>query len=123
MTYRGQMVDGTGRASRMHPHRGPAVEAFVGRRLYPGTLNVDLDRPFDWSGADRLEVPTWAERDNLEGPWEPVGASVRFVRLNGVEAWALRLDTSNAPAHRVELWAPFRLRSLVDEPMELVVAR
>lgn len=118
MTYTARMIPGKGIASRMHARRIGPVEELVGTALHPGTLNLKLDRAFDW-GADHTEltIPDAKVWTNLAGEWFRSQVSVYPITVNGIEAWAMRLKRSRAGRHVVEVLAPVMLRDVLSAPV------
>jgi CTP-dependent riboflavin kinase len=106
----GQMRHGTGKATIMHERRGPALEEYAGTDLHPGTLNIVLDRPFDWSGAETIAVPDAVSWADLDGEWFVSSASVQPISVGDMDAWAVRMERSRAPRNLIEVVAPVRLR-------------
>ena len=83
--------------------------AKTGVRLYPGSLNVELDD--DWhAGIHRLR---------LEPPEYPIGLSIVPCNIQGLDAFILRTDKNDrgdgdhAP-NVVEVAAAVRLRDALD---------
>jgi CTP-dependent riboflavin kinase len=111
--YQARAVDGVGRATRMHARRGPALSRLLGADLFPGTLNLRLDRPFLWKGAKPVPVPDALDWGDLDGDWIESQAMIQPVTLSGVSAWAMRLHRSRAPADLVEVLSEVRLRDVV----------
>jgi CTP-dependent riboflavin kinase len=111
--YSATPLAGTGKATIMHTRRGPALEDLLGVALIPGTLNLRLDRPFDWSGASEVAIPDAVSWSALDGPWVTGQAHIQAVTVAGIPAWALRLHRSNAPTDLVEVLSSTHLRSRV----------
>lgn len=116
MIYTAEARHGTGKATIMHERRGQALGAAVGHPLVPGTLNVVLDRPLDWSGATEHVIPDAVSWSNLDGPWNSTPVRLKPVVIGGEAAWAFRPLRSNAPANLVELLSCVRLRDVVRFP-------
>lgn len=109
------MQNGTGIASRMHDRRIGPVERLVGVPLHRGTLNLTLDRPFDWAAEHvTLTLPDAKDWQDLDGEWFESPARVSPVLVGYHAAWAMRLDRSSAPANLIEVVAPVRLRDVVE---------
>ena len=113
MTYTATPRDGAGKAAVMHERRGAAIADAVGVDVVPGTLNVMLNRPFDWAGAKVVPMPDAVSWSALDGPWLTSTARIKRVEVGGVEAWALRMERSRAPDRLLELVAPVRLRDAI----------
>jgi CTP-dependent riboflavin kinase len=111
------MKPGKGIASRMHARRIGPVEAITGP-LYPGTLNLVLDRRFDWGMAHHaVRIPDARDWSNLDGAWYESAARIYPVTVNGLGAWVMRLDRSRASKRLVEIVASVRLRDVVLSPV------
>lgn len=110
VTYTAHPRRGLGRATKMHSRRGPTLSSICGTQIQPGTLNLSLDRPFDWSGAVPAIIPDACSWSHLDGLWQISSARVAAVRLDDTPAWAVRLDRSGAPDTLVELVAAVILR-------------
>lgn len=115
MIYRARMVNGTGIASRMHDRRIDPIQQYVGACLHRGTLNLSLDKPFDWAAPhEAITVPDAKNWQDLDGPWFESVARVYPVLVGYQRAWVMRLDRSSAPANTIEVVAPVRLRDVVE---------
>lgn len=96
-------------------------EEKTGAKLYPGSLNVLLDRPW--------HVPSPHLR--LEPREYGIGLSIVACSVEGISAFILRTDKNDAgqgdhPSNIVEIAAPVRLRDALGlqdgDEVEIVVA-
>jgi CTP-dependent riboflavin kinase len=116
------MKSGKGIASRMHTRRIGPVEAITGP-LRPGTLNLVLDRRFDWGAAHHaVQVPDARDWSNLDGAWYESTARIYPVSVNGLRAWVMHLDRSRASKRLVEIVAAVRLRDVLEDPVTVAHA-
>lgn len=120
VSWVGRVRSGAGGASKAFVHaderRIGELERILGFRPYPGTLNLVLDRPFDWNAphlsGEVLELVN--RKAGLDSAWAPRLVRLYPVILDGdIEAWALRWDSDWYGADFIELVAPTRLRDLV----------
>lgn len=82
-------------------------ESAVGHALYPGSLNVELDKPHELP-ADRIRLVTGA-----------VGINLVRCRINDIPAFVFRTDKADAGSGMhakttVEVLAEVRLRDALD---------
>jgi riboflavin kinase, archaea type len=85
MVVRGRIASGTGGHAHWMRLHAELYEAKTGARLYPGTLNVVLDRDWYVSG-DVLR---------LEPPEYPVPLSITPCAIEGVDAFVIRTDKND----------------------------
>jgi CTP-dependent riboflavin kinase len=120
VSWVGRVRSGAGGASKAFVHaderRIGELEHILGFRPYPGTLNVSLDRAFDWRAphlsGEVLELVD--RRAGLDSEWAPRLVRLYPVRLDGnCRAWALRWDADRYRETFLELVAPTRLRDCV----------
>lgn len=114
--WTGAAVVGAGGASAAFEHadgrRMDEIERALGVRCLPGSLNVRMDRPFDWDRdyyrAELLDVVN--RGDGLGGQWAP--RPCRFYPLG--DAFAMRFEGESYAPEFLELIAPRRLRKGTD---------
>ncbi len=113
------MRDRSGKASVMHERRGQALEQATGTRLYPGTLNLGLDKRFAWSTAPHkvVMVPDAVKWGSTNGPWTTSEARLYPIYVNDHPAWVLRLARSGASRSHIEVLASVRLRDHHKSPV------
>lgn len=118
--FDGVAVSGAGGATKAFEHnaggRMMEIERALGFKPFPGTLNVQLAKPFDWDGpyfrSWLLELQNRAA--GLEhGVWAPRGCRFYPVDVSGVSAFAMRWEGDHYPENFLELVAPVRLRDKV----------
>lgn len=114
--YAGRAVAGAGGASKAFAHdngrRIAEIELATGVRAMPGSMNVQLDQPFDWDrGYFRARILDVKDRNvGLEGEWAPRWARFYPVRWNGLGCMAFRFEGESYAPEFVELIAARRLR-------------
>jgi riboflavin kinase, archaea type len=121
MLLRGRVTVGIGAHARWMTVHADLYEAKTGVRLYPGSLNVVLDRPCHvGSQPVRLEPPEYG-----------VGLSIVPCTIQGVDAFILRTDKNDRgdgdhPPNVLEVAAAVRLRDALDlrdgDEVEIMVA-
>lgn len=114
--------DGAGGASKAFAYadgrRAKEIETILGFKPTPGSLNLTVDRPFDWNSryyrAQILDVVN--RKAGLASEWAPRWCRFYPVRLLDHRAYALRFENEHYssgkpyPETFVELIAPYRLR-------------
>lgn len=122
-TLRGVPVAGAGGASKAFHYaddrRIGELTQILGFRPFPGSLNLKLDRQFDWDRgyvrAQLLDVRVRSQ--GLDSEWAPRWARFYPVILDGsVSAWAFRFEGETYAGHFMELIAPVRLRDSLAGP-------
>lgn len=120
MIWTGRVSSGAGGASKAFAYadgrRIREIAAVIGAEPYPGSLNVHLSEPFDWTAphdlAYVLDVETRGK--GLDVKWRPRTACFYPVTIgcDGKEqdAWVFRFQGERYPPSFVELVAPVRLR-------------
>lgn len=107
---------GAGGASKAFEYasgrRMDEIEAILGWRPVPGSLNLRCDRPFDWRrGYFRSQVlDVTNRRAGLLSDWAPRWARFYPVSVSGEPAVAFRFEGERYADNFVELVAPVRLR-------------
>lgn len=118
--WTGQVVSGAGGASRAFLHKdGQRIREICGALgvlMFPGSLNVRLDSPFDWTAPHKtVHLTDWIDRRRgFSGPQALRKCGFWSVEVEGVEAWAMRFAGESYPETFVELVAPVRLRDHID---------
>jgi len=113
--YRGIAQDGCGDASRAMTHercrRMVEIQKALGYMPFPGSLNMTLDKPFDYS-QPHIEADLLNPKTNRDwtGDWKP--ATFRFwpIKVNGVACHAVLPKGKTRPELFLEVYAPVRLR-------------
>ena len=125
VVLRGRVVSGIGDMSRWVRWNADVYARATGARLYPGSLNVLLDRP--WRMNDPL-VRLEPDDYDVGG----VGMNIAPCELEGIPAFIFRTDANNSEGGThslkvIEVAAEVRLRDalgVVDgDEVSLVVAR
>ena len=75
---------------------------------FPGTLNVFLDEPFPASSPSIL-IRGFSEAEECFG-----GCRCYCIRINGMDAAAIRPERSRHPPELIEVIAPANLRRALD---------
>lgn len=115
-SWSGEVRVGTGGASKAFAYedgrRIGEIERALGARPRPGSLNVRLDRDFDWGRAYlRSRILDVVDRSKgLASEWQPRWARFYPVSLEGQNAWIFRFEGERYPENFVELIAPVHLR-------------
>jgi SAM-dependent methyltransferase len=121
-TWSGAMIDGAGGATKAFEYaenrRMDEMEEILGWRPFPGSLNIQLDKPFDWnSGYYRAQVLDVADRSKgLSSPWVSRWARFYPVKMDGIPAMAFRFEGEQYRAYFMELIAPQKLRDVCAGP-------
>jgi 2-polyprenyl-3-methyl-5-hydroxy-6-metoxy-1,4-benzoquinol methylase len=119
--YRAQARDGAGGASTAFKfgsnRRIKEIQTVLGKEMFPGSLNLNLERPFDWdTGYFRSKISDVVDRrKGLDSEWGLRWARFYPLKLKGHEAWAFRFEGERYPTSFVELISPARLRDFIDE--------
>jgi len=118
--YKGKAQKGAGGASRAMTHercrRMTELQKVLGYMPFPGSLNMTLDKPFDFSrphlSAPILEKPKPGVWDT---EWKPKTFNFWPITINGVDCHAVMVEGWKRPACFLEVYAPARLRDFGDE--------
>jgi SAM-dependent methyltransferase len=118
----GLMENGAGGATKAFEYAGgrrmDEIAQVLGNRPVPGSLNVRLDKAFDWNTdyfrAQILDVEDRAS--GIAGKWSPRWARFYPVAIDGEDAYAFRFEGETYDPRFVELIAPWRLRDMVNGP-------
>lgn len=96
--FKGHVLPGRGQAAIHINHFMPEIQAITGEEIFPGSLNIVLDRPvrFSCSAAASFD-------NNFRMLWP--------ASLNDVPVWIYRWQ--HTALHVVEVIAPVQLRSLL----------
>jgi len=120
VSYAGDVKSGAGGASKAFEYndgfRMTEIRKILGFTPYPGSLNVHLEAPFDWSkGYFRQRVHDVSDRrEGLESVWVPRWARFYPVLVGGFKAFVFRFETDSYPENFIELVAEKRLRDHID---------
>jgi SAM-dependent methyltransferase len=124
-SYAGVAVDGAGGASKAFRHADFRRSAEIGRALgfmpYPGSLNIRLDRDFDWArNYYRTQILDVKDRAaGLDSEWAERWCRFYPVEVNGIQAHAMRFEGESYHADFIEVVAPMRLRSFLPENVQV----
>ncbi len=102
----GKVISGLGQGGYFLSREGYRQQ-FLNRLGYipfPGTLNVLLDEPFPAS-APAIFIQGFSERESCFG-----SCRCYRIRINGIEAAAIRPEKSSHPPEMIEVIAPLNLR-------------
>ena len=113
------LLDGAKGASKAFQRDGGRrmneIEAILGPRPIAGSLNVALDKPFDWHGHYyRAPILDSTNRKDPAAPWAPRWCRFYPVAVAGVGCWAMRFEGERYDGAFMELIAPYRLRDLIE---------
>ena len=112
-----KVVAGAGGATKafLHANGRRIKEIFdaTGVEPFPGSLNLRLDRPFDWShGYLRVELMDARDRsEGFNGEWWPRWAKIVSCQYDNHDCFALRFEEEKYALDFVELIADIKLRS------------
>lgn len=89
----------------------------LGYMPFPGSLNLELDKPFDYTRAhitaDVTEKPRPGAWNNNR--WTPRPFHFWPITINGVEGHAVKIEGKVRRPTFLEVYAPSRLRDLGNE--------
>jgi hypothetical protein len=123
--YNASPVDGAGGATKAflfaEERRSKEIEGILGFKPFPGSLNMVLDKSFDWDHKYfRSQVLDVKDRkQGINSEWTPRWARFYPVEMEGQDAWAFRFEGERHPDNFVELIAPIRLRDFIKGPTKL----
>ncbi len=127
VAYTAQPKDGRGGATKAflyaNSRRIKEIESVLGFTAFPGSLNLELDRPFDWdTGYYRAEILDPVVRNHgFDVDWEPRWA--RFYPVTVAQdtlAYAFRFEGEKYyKPEFVELIADHRLRNWLGDTVAL----
>lgn len=91
--------------------------------MFPGTLNVQLDKDFDFE-APHLKVSLLDKvtpgKHNWDQPWQPRPCRIwPMVMDDGVKCWAIRFDDKKYNFNFTELMSDVRLRDHINGRLRL----
>lgn len=123
--WRGQITSGSpagGGATRAFEYasgrRIDEIEAILGVRMFPGTLNLNLDRAFDWDKSYyRAQLLETVDRSDLSAEWKPRWARFYPVIINNdvfTPTYALRFEGETYRDNYLEVIAPTRLLDSIE---------
>jgi len=125
MGYVGAIKSGAGGATGAFNYengrRIKEVKTAVGIEPYPGSLNVQLEVPFDWSrNYFRSRILDVANRgEGLESHWVPRWARFYPVMVNGIKAFVFRFEGDTYPESFIEILSEKRLRDFVGDSVTI----
>ena len=111
---RGQVQGGKGDASRWLHRFNEAYSAKVGMPIFPGSLNVVLESPFNWFQAELQAHRIWFGKEEYGGERDIWLIPCVLPNLQAQKAYLWSTTTaasSREDAHVVEIIAPVGLRS------------
>lgn len=121
----GEVVGTSGGATRCFLHansrRMLEIHDVLGFVPYPGTLNVQLEQPFDFDiGYYRALLLDVVDRGRgLEGEWAERWCRFYPLKIGGEPAFAMRFEGDRYAGDFLEIVAPCRLRDRVGEAVEI----
>jgi hypothetical protein len=119
--HHGEVISGAGGASKAFTYKDgrriKEIKTAVGIEAYPGSLNIKLDTPFDWSrNYFRSRILDVAERGiGLDTHWVPRWARFYPVIIDGIRAFVFKFEGDTYPETFIELVSEKRLRDHVAE--------
>lgn len=131
VTYIGTPRDGAAGASKAFVHercrRMLELQQLIGIMPFPGTLNLALDRDFDFEAPHiHAEILDRAKRGNkfkpFDDPWEPRPCRLWPMTLDGKPCWAIRFDDNTYKFNFAEIIAAHRLRDGIGPTVRLAHA-
>lgn len=123
-----RMIQGAGGATAAFEYGGSRriaeIDAVLGWKPVAGSLNLELDGPFDWDdGYYRAQVLDVKDRAaGLNSEWAPRWARFYPLTIDGVDACAFRFEGEKYSSRFLELIAPQKLRDVVKGP-RVTIAR
>lgn len=121
--YKGKAQDGGAGASRAMAHercrRMLELKEILGYMPFPGSLNLSLDRPFDYSQpCIEAEVLNPQSVHNFDAPWVKEVFQFWPITIAGIEAHAVCMKRRHRAQRQptfMEVYAPVRLRDFGDK--------
>lgn len=120
-TTAGKVEAGAGGASKAFMHsegrRSKEILDFLGFVPFPGSLNIRLSSPFDWTkGYYRTQILDVRDRSNgFDSSWEKRYCRFYPLTVNGVPAFAMRFDMErDYAANFIEVISDIRLRDILN---------
>lgn len=107
-TLRGRVVSGQGEGQHYISREGyhEQFREKLGFEVFPGTLNIKLERPFDPTGLRMIEIEGFLDEGRTFGR-----CCCYRVNVQGINAAIVRPARSRYPPDLVEVVAPISLRS------------
>ena len=123
--YVGTPQDGGAGASKAFVHercrRMLELQSLLGFLPFPGTLNLKLDRDFDFAAphiqADILDRTRKGR--NFDHPWAPRPCKLWPMKIDGRPCWAIRFDDKKYKFNFAEIISDVRLREFIGETVRL----
>lgn len=118
--YAGHIGSGAGGAAKAFSYengrRIGEIEKILGFKPFPGSLNIMLETPFDWSrDYFRSRVLDLANRkEGLNSHWVPRWARFYPVMVNGRKAFVFKFEGDAYPENFIELISEKRLRDEIE---------
>lgn len=125
--YKCTPLEGKAGASRAFVHercrRMLELQQILGVMMFPGTLNTQLDRDFNYD-ARHLKVSLLDKvspgKDNWDHPWQPRPCRIWPMLLDGhIKCWAIRFDDKKYKHDFTELMSDTRLRDHIGKTFTL----
>lgn len=125
--YRGVVQRGAGGAANafrfQNDRRIKELKEILGKEMYPGSLNVTLERSFDWDRryfrSQTLDVRD--RKAGLTSDWSPRWCRFYPVTVGDKAAWVMRFENEKYPAEFVELISDTRLRDFCNESLPIII--
>lgn len=113
-SLRGHVQSGKGDASRWLKLFNQAYSQKIGMPIFPGSLNLALEQPFDWSQPDLQPQLIWFGKEEYGGERDILLLPCVLQNLQGQPAYLWSTTTaasSREDAHVVEVIASVGLRA------------
>lgn len=123
--YSGKSISGAGGASKAFVYdenkRANHISYILGKPIFPGTLNVQLDSEFAWDrNYFRAQLPDVQDRSKgLDSEWSLKWVRFYPVMINGISAWGMRFEGEKYPLNFLEVIASERLRDRIFNLVEI----
>lgn len=121
----GKVETGAGGATKAFLHndkaRIKAIKNVLDIECFPGSLNVSLETPFDWTtGYYRAEIPDLIDRrKTINGEWKNRWARFYPVKANGIPCYVFRFEGESYPTNFIELISDQYLRDHIASKVEI----